>query len=318
MKTRAAFITKTGGPEVLQWGEIDLPELKDNQVLVKTEYVGVNPVDTYLRAGKMPDKVTKFPYVPGFDVVGTVEKVGKGVKDFQVGQKVWSASGQGASAEHVIVDADELFILPKNADPQQAAALAQVACTACRGLIQSAQLHANETLYVQGAAGNVGSALVQLAKALGAKVIAATHGEEKMAWCKELGADQVIDYKKPPEIKGVQVFWDTSQEPNFDLATKVLAPRGRMVLMSGAASKPIFPVGNFYRNELTLKGFSLFHATPVEMEGYADIINRCLEVGKLKAKIAKVLPLSQAAEAHRLVEGNKQEEVWGKVLLAVK
>jgi len=315
MKTRAAFITKTGGPDVLQWGEIELPELKDNQVLVKTEYAAVNPVDTYIRAGKMPGKLGKFPHVLGSDVAGTVEKVGKEVKNFKAGQKVWSARGQGTVAEHVIVDADELFLLPKDADPQQVAALAQVACTACRGLIQSAQLHANETLYVQGASGSVGSALVQLAKALGAKVIAATHGAEKMAWCKELGADQVIDYKNPPEINGVQVFWDTSKEPNFDLATKVLAPRGRMVLMSGAESKPIFPVGNFYRNELTLKGFSLFHATPVEMEGYADIINRCLEVKKLKAKIAKVLPLSQAAEAHHLVEENK---VWGKVLLAVK
>lgn len=317
MKTRAAFITKTGGPDVIQWGEVDLPELNENQVLVKTEFVAMNPVDTYIRAGKMPSKVGKFPFIIGSDLVGTVEKVGSKVKNFKVGQKVWTPRCNGAAAEHAIVDADVLFEVPNGADPQQLVALAQVASTACRGLIQSAQLHANETLFVQGAGGCVGSTLIQLAKALGAQVIAATTGEEKMAWCRELGADQVLDYKKQESanVKGVQVFWDTSREPNFELATKVLAPKGRIVLMSGAESRPIFPVGNFYRNELTLKGFSLFHATPIDLQGYADIINRCVEVKKLKAKIAKVLPLSEASEAQRLLDENK---VWGKVILAVK
>ena len=314
MKTRAAFMTKTGGPSVIQWGEVELPALQDHQILVKTEYAAVNPVDTYIRAGKMPNKLGTFPFVLGSDVAGTVEKVGSDVKNLKVGQKVWSPRALGATSEHVIVDADAAFPIPKNGTPEQMAALAQVACTACRGLIQSAQLHKNETIFIQGAGGCVGSTLIQLAKALGANVIAATTGKEKMAWCKELGADEVIDYTKPKEVTGVQVFWDTSREPNFDLGVKALAPRGRMVLMSGAESKPIFPVGNFYRNELTLKGFSLFHATPLDLQGYADIIERCMEEKKLKAKIAKVLPLSDAAEAHRLLDENK---VWGKVLLKV-
>lgn len=312
MKTRAAFITKTGGPSVIQWGEIELPALKDNEILVKTEYAAVNPVDTYIRAGKMPNKLGSFPFVLGSDIVGTVEKVGGKVKNVKVGEKVWSPRSNGATAEHVIVDAEVAFPLPKNGTPEQMAALSQVACTACRGLIQSAQLHANETIYIQGAGGCVGSTLIQLGKALGAKVIAATTGADKIAWCKELGADEVIDYKKPKEVNGVNVFWDTSRDPNFELGVQTLGPKGRMVLMSGAESKPIFPVGNFYRNELTLKGFSLFLATPVDLQGYADIIERCMEEKKLKAKVAKVLPLSEAAEAHRLLEENK---VWGKILL---
>lgn len=316
MKTRAAFISKTGGPEVIQWGEVDLPELKENEVLVKTEFVSLNPVDTYIRAGKMPDKLTKFPYVIATDLAGTVEKVGSNVKKFKTGQKVWTLRSKGAASEHAIVEADLLYEIPEGADPQQLAALSLVAATACRGLIQSAQLHANETLFIQGAGGSVGSCLIQLGKAIGAQVIAATTGEDKIAWCKELGADQVLDYKKPESnVRGVQVFWDTSRQPNFQLATKILAPKGRIVLMSGGDANAQFPLGSFYRNELTLTGFSLFHATPDELQGYADIINRSVSENKLKAKIGKVFPLSEAAEANRLLE---QEKVWGKVILAVK
>lgn len=314
MKTHAAFITKTGAPEVIQWGEVELPNLEEHEVLLKAAFIAVNPVDTYIRAGKMPAKVEKFPFIIGSDLVGTVEKVGSKVKNVKVGEKVWTVRAPGASAEHVVVDADLVYPIPDGADPEQFAALGQVAATACRGLIQAGQLHANETIYIQGAGGCVGSALIQLSKALGAHAIAATTGADKIAWCKELGADQVIDYKKPSEVKGVQVFWDTSRAPNFDLATEVLAPHGRIVLMSGAESKPIFPIGNFYRNELTLKGFSLFFATPADLQGYADIISRCIEEKKLKSKIAKKFPLKDAAEAHRFLEQNNP---WGKVLLTV-
>ena len=324
MKTKAAFITKTGSPESIQWGEIDLPELKQSDVLVKVKAAAVNPVDTYIRSGKFPMQIPN-PYLLGSDFIGEVEKTGAKSR-FKKGQLVWSNSAGkngrlGCYAEYVVIEEKLLYAAPAKLDPLQVVAVAQSGPTACRGLIQGAQLHANEIIFVNGGGGNVGSSVIQLAVALGARVFASTTGQDKIEWCKSLGAEHVIDYKsdnveeairkKAPQ--GVQVYWDTSKDPHFDLAVKVLAPHGRLVLMAGAESKPTFPVGAFYRNELSLKGFSLFFATPEELEGYAEIVNRCLTENRLKSKIAKVFPLAEAAKAHQLLE--KEKELWGKVIL---
>lgn len=324
MKTFAAFIKKTGSPSVIEWGEIELPPLRDNDVLVKVEAVAVNHVDTYFRSGKMGAKLP-LPYIIGKDFVGTVEKLGNKAQKFKVGQKVWcntagNSGRQGCTAEHVIAEERFLYPLPEGVDPLQIVALAEPAATACRGMINAATIQATETILVNGGAGSVGSALIQLCRARGARVIATTTGADKIAWCQELGAEAVIDYEArgvAEQVKalfpeGVHIFWDTSNEPHFELATQVLKPHGRIIVMAGAEAKPPFPVGAFYRQELTMRGFSLFFATPEELAGYAEIINRCTLEGLLKAKIAKVLPLAKAAEAHTLIE---KKDTWGKIVL---
>lgn len=327
MKTQAAFIKKTGAPSVIEWGEIELPPLKDQDVLVKVEAAAVDHLDTYIRSGKYkPDSPISFPWIIGRDLVGTVEKVGPKAKKYKVGQKVWTNSagtrgGQGATAVHAIVEEDYLYPVPAGVDPIQLVATVHAGATVCRGLIQAAQLRTGEIIFVNGGGGSVGSTLIQLARARGARVCTSTSGKEKIAWCKEIGADIVFDYKKDnieqlvrtSAPQGVHVFWDTSRNPNFDLAVKLLGHQGRMVLMSGAEERPPFPIGPFYNQEMSLRGFTLRLATKEDLQGYADILNRCLAEKKLKSKIARTFPLAATAEAHALLES--EPDLWGKIVL---
>jgi NADPH2:quinone reductase len=170
--------------------------------------------------------------------------------------------------------------------------------------------------------------VVQMAKARGARVIATGGSDEKCARAKELGADATINYKSQDEAaaikelapQGVNIFWETLREPNFDLIVGALAERGRIVLMAGRDARPAFPVGPFYVKQCSMHGVVMFKATPEEMRACAQDINQWLASGKLKAQIGKVLPLSQAAEAHRLQEANtlhKTGTLAGKIVLTV-
>ena len=168
--------------------------------------------------------------------------------------------------------------------------------------------------------------MVQISKAIGARVVATAGNDKKVELCRRLGADLVINYKTQNvevELKkispaGVNVWWETQREPNFDVAVGALSARGRMILMAGREARPPFPVGPFYVKGCSLHGFAMFMANQEEQEDAADDINRWLAEGKLKANIDRVLPLSQAAEAHRLQEENtigKSGTLVGKIVL---
>lgn len=324
---KAAFIKKTGGPEEIQWGELPTPTPKDNEVLVKVSAVAVNPVDTYIRAGKFPlAKPLSMPYIIGSDMVGTVSKTGKNATQFKAGEKVWSNSlgrdgRQGSFAEYVIVDKDLLYPAPADVDDKILVSFLQAGATASLGLVREAMLKTSDIIFVNGGGGNIGSAVIQLAKERGAKVITSSSSKEKLEWCKSIGADLVLDYKtdnmeekiKKFAPEGVNVFWDTSRTPNFDLAVPLLAKKGRIILMAGAEAHPPFPVGPFYRKECSMRGFNLNLASPQELLQCADIINVSLLNNKIQSKIAQVMPLSDAAEAHKMIES--KPEVWGKIVL---
>lgn len=328
---KAAFIRKTGKPEVIEWGTLPSPEIKENEVLVKVSAVAANAVDTYIRSGHyplMPSLAT--PFIIGRDMAGTVERLGSGVHGFAVGDKVWTSSAginspQGSFADSVAINSAYLYHAPKKVDDLELVSVIHSATTACLGLMRVAQLKANDVLFVNGAGGNVGSAIIQIAKARGSRVIAATSGKEKIDWCKSLHADLVLDYKKDnfeEKVKafspeGVNVFWDTSRHPNFDVSISLMAHRGRIVLMAGADARPEFPVGPFYRKELTMGGFVINYASALELRQCADLINVSLENGLLKGKVAEVLPMSEAAKSHTMMESNP--DLWGKIVLtAVK
>jgi NADPH2:quinone reductase len=181
-------------------------------------------------------------------------------------------------------------------------------------------------LFVNGGSGGVGSAVVQMAKALGAQVITTAGTPEKVQLCRELGADLAINYKNEDvdkQIKdfaprGVDVWWETLREPNFERTVSLLAPRGRMVLMAGREARPPFPVGPFYVKGCSLHGFAMFNATPDEQRSCAEQINAWLATGKLNPCIDRVLPLSQTAEAHKLQEEStlaKSGALAGKIVL---
>ena len=204
--------------------------------------------------------------------------------------------------------------------------MALVGITAHLGLFLHARLQAGEVVFVHGGTGGVGSMVVQMAKLAGAKVITTGGSEEKVKRCYELGADLAINYKTQDEAEevrkfapeGVDLYWETLREPDFDRTVELLAKRGRMVLMAGRDARPPFPVGPFYVKDLSVHGFVMFNASAEEQRACAEDINRWLAQGKLKAQIDRVMPLSQAAQAHRLQEEStvgKKGTLAGKIVL---
>ena len=327
---KAAYITRTGPPENIIYGELLSPEPKAAQVLVEVKAVSVNPIDTYIRSGMAPMDL-KFPFVVGCDLAGIVAEVGPQVQRFHPGDRVWGSNQgllgrQGTFSSFAVVDEDWLYPIPAGVSDERAAAIALVGITAHLGLVRSAGLRAGETILVNGAGGAVGSVVLQMAAALGAQVFATTGSGAKIEVCRQLGAQQVINYNtqnveavlKELAPQGVNIWWETSRNPDFDQAIKALAPRGRMILMAGREARPPFPVGPFYVKGCSLHGFAMFAATPEEQQLAATDINRWLVEGKLKPKIDRLMPLSETATAHRLQEENtlrKTGVLAGKIVL---
>jgi len=327
---KAAYITKTGGPEVIQYGDLPDPKPASSQCLVKVAAVDVNPVDTYIRAGMIPAQLP-FPFVVGCDLAGTVVEAGAEVKRFKPGQRVWAtnqsfAGRQGTFSELTAVDEQWLYPIPEGVKEQDIVALSLVAVTAHLGLVRDAKLKAGEVLFVNGGSGGVGSSVVQMAKVLGARVVATAGSDAKAGICRELGADLVLNYKtqnvdaelKTLSPQGVNLWWETQREPDFERAVPLLSMRGRMVIMAGRDAKPTFPVGPFYVKGCSLYGFAMFNATADELQAAAIDINRWVAEGKLKPRIDRVLPLSQTPVAHRLQEEStvgKSGALAGKIVL---
>src|ERR1041384_8068701 len=283
---KAAFINQTGPPAVINYGDLPDPKPTRTQCLIKVAAVDVNPIDVYIRAGMVPAKLS-FPYIIGRDLAGTIIEIGPDVKCFKVGDRVW-ATGQavdgrpGVSAEFAAVDERWLYSTPDGVKDEDIAALSLVGITAYIGLVTHAKLKAGETLFVNGGSGGVGSSVIQMSKILGAKVITTAGTPEKVEICRKLGAELALNYKthdvdariKEFAPNGVNVWWETLREPNFERTIPLLATRGRMVVMAGRDAKPLFPVGPFYVKESSVLGFAMFNSTAEEGRAAAEDINR--------------------------------------------
>ena len=328
---KAAYIESTGAADTcIKYGDLPKPAAAGSQVLVKVGAVAVNPIDTYLRNGANYWELPR-PFIIGCDLAGTVEAVGPEVRRLNVGDRVWGSNQgllgrQGTFAEYAAVDEQWLYPTPASISDEDAAACALVGITAHLGLVREAGLSAGESIFVNGGTGGVGSMVVQMAKILGARVIATAGSDEKVAALKELGADAAVNYKtgdiaaavKAFAPAGVNVYWETVREPDFDRIVSYLAERGRIILMAGRDARPPFPVGPFYVKGCSLRGFVMFKATATEQRAAADDINRWLAAGKLKARISRTLPLSESAKAHKLQEENtlqKTGTLAGKIVL---
>jgi NADPH2:quinone reductase len=209
-----------------------------------------------------------------------------------------------------------------------AAAGALVGLTAHMGLFQHADLHPGEVVFVNGGAGGVGSCVVQLAKATGARVITTGGSDESLAICRKLGADLAVDYRVPnmdDQIRafslphgGIQLWIETQREPTLDRTISLMAPRGRIVLMAGRQARPELPVGPFYVKDLRLIGFAMFNGTPEEQRSAAEKLNALYEMNRWRPQIGRTMPLSEAALAHQMQEDNtlsKQGTLRGKIVL---
>ena len=316
LEVKAAYIEHTGGPENIIHGDLPDPRPSAGQVRVRVGAVSVNPIDTYVRGGMVAAELP-MPFVVGSDFAGTVEAVGEGVTEWKSGDRVWGANQgghgrQGTSSELACVGAEWLHTIPEGVSDESAAAAALVGITAHIGVVMRAKVQAGETIFVNGGAGGVGSMVVQMAKALGARVIATAGSDERVAKAKALGAEEGINYRTNDVAErvrelaptGVEVIWETRRETDFDWAIGLLAKHGRMVVMAGRDARPVLPVGPFYVKDCALHGFAMFNYTAAEQQPCGEDINRWLSEGKLKANIDRVLPLREAAAAHRLQEEN--------------
>lgn len=330
---RAAYIHATGGPEVIQVGELPQPTPGPGEVLVKVAAAAVNPIDTYLRSGAVAMPLPK-PFIIGCDLAGKVIAVGSGASRFKVGDRVWGSNQgllgrQGTFAEYAAVAEQWLYPIPDGVAEIEAAASALTGITAHLGLFQWARLQPGDRVYVAGGAGGVGSMVIQMAKAAGATVATTVGAAAKADLAAKLGADCVINYKtddlkaKLSEFtggQGLHVWYETQREQDFLGLVPLMAKRGRIVVMAGRTAQPLFPVGPFYTRDLSLFGFAMFNATPDEQRVCATDINRWMSEGKLRPLIGRSLPLAEAAAAHRLQEDNtlnKAGTLAGKIVIDI-
>ncbi len=325
---KAAYIEKTGSFDQIIYGDLPKPKATGAQVLVQIKAVSVNPIDTYIRAGAISMELPK-PFILGCDLAGVVDAVGPDVKRLKVGDRVWGSNQgllgrQGTFAQFAAVDEQWLYPMPEEVSFEDAAAVALVGITAHLGLFRDAQLKMGEKLFVHGGSGGVASCVVQMARAIGARVMTTAGNDDKVQICKKLGANLVVNYRTGNvedalnRFGDVDVWWENIREANFERAISHLALRGRVVVMAGRDAKPLFPVGPFYTRDARIYGFAMFNAPADEQRKAAAEINRWLARGKLRPQIDRVLKLSEAAEAHRLQETSttqKKSSLAGKIVL---
>ncbi|HYL06756.1 MAG TPA: quinone oxidoreductase [Thermoanaerobaculia bacterium] len=321
---KAVRVHQVGGPEAMVYEEVDDPRPGPGQAVVRIEAAGLNFIDVYHRTGfyKLP---TPPPFTLGQEGAGTVTAAGDGVSEPAVGDRVAFCGVQGSYAELAAVPAARLVKLPEGVSTRQGAAVMLQGVTAHYLACTIRPLQHGDACVVHAAAGGVGQLLVQIAKLRGARVFATVSTEEKAQLARECGADEVILYtrqdfeaevKRATEGRGVQVVYDGVGRTTFDKSLACLAPRGLMALFgqSSGAVPPVDPGRLAAGGSLFLTRPTLFHyiATREELTARAGDLFGWLAAGKLQVRIGAELPLRNAAEAHRALEGR---QTTGKVLL---
>lgn len=318
---KAARIHEQGHPDVLKYEEVPEPQVREDEALVKLSAIGVNFTDVYTRSGTYP---AKLPLVIGVEGAGTVAAVGGSVDSVGAGEMVAYTNVLGAYAEYAAVPASRLVKLPQGIDPATAATVLLQGMTAHYLVHDTFPVKREDSVLVHAGAGGVGRLIIQMAKRVGAHVIATTSTEEKAAVAREAGADEVIVYSEldfEDEIKrltsgrGVSVVYDSVGKTTFEKSLRCLRPRGYLVLFgqSSGMVPPIVPSvlqnGSLY---LTRPMLGDYTAAREELERRANDVFSQVSSGTLKVKTFRTLPLSGASEAHRILEARQTS---GKLLL---
>ena len=311
---RRILIDRHGGPEVLRPEEAEAPTPGPGEALVRVAAVGVNFIDTYQREGVYP---MDLPYVPGSEGAGTIADLGPDTGDgagrFRVGDRVVWCQVPGSYAEYVVAPVDTLVAVPDGIDDRVAASMLLQGITAQYLLTECGHTAPGDTVLVTAGAGGVGQILIQMAVARGLTVVTTTSTEEKAALCRDLGAHHVLLYPEatPERIRelsdgGVAAVFDGVGRATFDTGLDSLRPRGYMVLF-GAASGPVPPVDPQRLNAagsvfLTRPSLAAYVATDDEFRRRADEVLGALADGTVRLSVGEVVPLSEAGNAHRMLE----------------
>ena len=316
---KAIRVHQFGGPEVLKLEDVPDPRPGAGQVVVRARAIGVNPVETYIRAGKYGPR--PFPFTPGTDAAGVVEAVGEGVGRFRVGQRVYtSGSLTGAYAELSLCAEAQVHPLPERIDFAQGAALGVPYATAYYALYLRGGARAGEVVFVHGASGGVGIAAVQLARAAGLTVIGTAGTDKGRQLVAEQGAHHVLDHSSPDHLQqlmaltgqaGANLVLEMAAHHNLGKVLAMVAREGRVVVVGSRGEVQINPRDMMGRTASIL-GMTLMNATPAELKGIHAAIGAGLENGTLRPIINCQMPLVDAPRAHEVV---LESGSYGKIVL---
>ena len=341
---KAILFHQHGGPEVLQFTDAPTPTLRSSDVLVRVHACALNHLDLWVRGG-LPGVNFPLPHIPGSDVSGEIAEIGSDVTTVRVGQKVVLAPGvscgkcsacisgqdnrcrqftnlgymiDGGCAEFVRVPEVNCLPYPENLTWEEAASIPLVFQTAWHMLITRAELQPGEDALILGAGSGVGTAAIQIAKFLGARVITTAGSDEKLAKAKELGADHLINHKSQnirDEVRritakrGVDVVFEHVGTATWDASVASLAPGGRLVTCGATTGYDAkIDLRFLFTRQLSLLGS--YMGTKSELQ----TVMKLVASGRLKPVVDKIFPLSEAAAAHLYLESSQQ---FGKVVLSV-
>lgn len=307
---KAIRIHEFGGPEVLKYEDAPRPEPAEDEVLIKVYASGINPIDWKIRAGHAKGKFpVEFPLILGWDLSGEIEEVGSNIINFRKGDEVYGRpdpTRNGSYAEYIVVKADQISPKPKSIDHDKAAAVPLAGLTAWQALFDHGNLESGQKVLIHGATGGVGSYAVQFARWKDAYIIG-TASAENLDFLKQLGADEVIDYKKEKfdeKVKDVDLVIDLIGGDTQKRSLKIIKKGGRLITTVAPEYKQAALEKNIH-----LENF-MAQSDPEDLEQIASLIDS----GKVKPIVTNVFPLEEAAEAQKLGE---EGHVRGKIVLEV-
>ncbi|MBE7440110.1 MAG: quinone oxidoreductase [Spirochaetales bacterium] len=314
---KAIIVERVGGPEVLEYKQIDLPEPGPGEVLIRQTAIGLNFVDVYMRSGLYP---MPLPFTPGVEAAGVVEAAGSDVRDLQIGDRVAYAatSPVGSYASSRVISAELLTRLPESISDEVAAAVMLKGCTVEYLVMRTYPVQSGDWVLWHAAAGGVGLLACQWLRSLGANLIGTVGSPEKVALAREAGCNFVIDYKKEDVVQqvrectrgqGVDVVYDSVGRDTFEISLNCLRPRG-MLVSFGNASGPVPPFAPLLLSQkgslyLTRAGFKDYYAKKEERRAGTRALLKKIEHGILKVAIHQKFSLKDAGQAHSSLE-NRQ------------
>ena len=322
---RAVVITEPGEPEVLRWLEVPDPVPGPGEVVIEVAASGVNRADLMQREGRYPPPPGAPPY-PGLECSGRVRSVGDGVTGWRAGDEVCALLAGGGYAEQVVVPAGQLLPVPAGVDVTEAAAFPETACTVYANVFQLAGLTSGETLLVHGGSSGIGTMAIQLGKAFGARVACTAGSPEKLARCRELGADVAINYREEDFVAalldatggaGADVILDIMGASYLARNLAALATGGRLAIIGRqGGSRAEIDLGVLQGKRASVHATTL-RARPANEKAAVvaavhDHVWPLIDAGKVSAVIDRKLPMSQAAQAHRVMAAS---EHIGKIVL---
>ena len=316
-----------GGPEVIKPQQRPIPDIAEGEVLIKVAAFGLNRADAQQRKGVYPPPPGASD-IPGLEVSGVIQAVGRDVEDWKVGDRVAALLSGGGYAQFVAVPAGQLFTIPESLSFAQAAALPEVSSTVVSNLFIEGQLQAGQNVLIHGGAGGIGSMAIQLAKAAGARVIVTASSQEKLDYCRELGADEGINYKAEDvlarvkeltDAQGVDLILDVVGAKYLELNLKALAVNGRLVIIGlQGGAKAEANLGLMLAKRLRIIATTLRARSTQEK---SQIVTRTeqqvlplLATGELDLNVSKIFSFKQLVEAHEYFDSGVHT---GKIIVEV-